>query len=257
MWPHNVFAMETLVAALECAFHGLLDDKIRDLVDLGRGFGTSVIAERGHTVINDAARKSPHETISRVSKFHRVHVSPLMVDADRRVPTPTVSDRAEALTLHVDPSWFVVPPSEEFSMGSELLRSFETNHFPLTTAAALFESSVATSLALHCLGSPEKLRSSFLSLLAIRGSVIFEASKGLQSAQYVVSSCTSGVTTWTCEPTMKDKLRCFELRLRDDVRCWQFVHMTDLSDWRVQSVDILPPVAGKGGSPRNADMASF
>ena len=56
---------------------------------------------------------------------------------------------------------------------------------------------------------------------------------------------------------MKDKLRCFELRLRDDVRCWQFVHMTDLSDWRVQSVDILPPVAGKGGSPRNADMASF
>ena len=33
MWPHNVIAMETLVAALECAFHGLLDDQIRDLVD--------------------------------------------------------------------------------------------------------------------------------------------------------------------------------------------------------------------------------
>ena len=136
MWPHNVFVMEILVAALECAFQGLLEDKIRDLVDFGRGFGASVIAERGHKVINDAARKSPNESIGRVSKFHRVHVSSLMADADRCVPTPIVSDSADALGRKADPSWFVVPPMEEFSMGIDLLRSFEAKHFPLTTVAA-------------------------------------------------------------------------------------------------------------------------
>ena len=82
-WPHNPWCMEMLVAAKENDFKKFPAAQEKELHDLARGPGSSVLAEWAHKSVNGTTKHSPNNTMSRVGKMYNLIASGLMEDTDR------------------------------------------------------------------------------------------------------------------------------------------------------------------------------
>jgi len=122
MWPENQFCRECLVGAFEGGYERLPTQLQHDLLDVAKGFGTSVDTEHMHRVINAQQKDNMNDRIGYMGMFHTCTYSGLFQDNDRPMAyvDQSHSNLAKATAM---PSYEFEPHKHvhDFSLGSDFL----------------------------------------------------------------------------------------------------------------------------------------
>jgi hypothetical protein len=122
MWPENQFCRECLVGAFEGGYERLPTQLQHDLLDVAKGFGTSVDTENMHRVINAQQKDNMNDRIGYMGMFHTCTYSGLFQDNDRPMAYVDQSHSNLAKTTAM-PSYEFEPHKHvhDFSLGSDFL----------------------------------------------------------------------------------------------------------------------------------------
>ena len=130
---------------------------------------------------------------------------------------------------------------------------------PASGLDSYFESACATSLMVSCQHDPESTQNSWLSLLAVPGTLLYNTSLGLASLGCVLDTNRRGVILWNIRPVVAGGQRKLAFDPPVGVDKWRYEHIVKLDDWCCQETENLPPCLCKellaDGTPRGLTIA--
>ena len=130
---------------------------------------------------------------------------------------------------------------------------------PANGLDSYFESACATSLMASCAHDPEVVQNSWLSLLVVPGTLLYNKSLGLPSLGYVLDTNRRGVILWNIMPVVAGGQRKLAFDPPVGVDRWRYEHIVKLDDWCCQEAENLPPCLCKellaDGTPRGLTIA--
>ena len=241
MWPFNTYTREVMVGAYECDFKTIPSEAMRDLEVQSLMFGTSIMAELGHSKIVDAQRLSKGKTLGRVSKFHRVCTAEILQDHDRRVPKPLPSEKSGSHEKVTNErfTW----NHDDFSLGQDALKHYtEVNPaFPNPGPAGFFKSAIATASAVAAGGDTAILSKRWLALLVEPGCFLYNRTDRDGTRAYVLSTCEHGITGWNAQPKVSDGKEFLGFRVPPGEPKWSYTFLSEIRDWYAAETKGQPP----------------
>lgn len=134
-----------------------------------------------------------------------------------------------------------------YSLGDELYKDLVTpNDVGSTGLIAYFHSSIATSDLISAISDPPSIKQSWLSLLAIPGTIMFHESTGLREVYYVLEATRHGVVGWCATAQVVPDQRLIVLTQDTVGPRWKYIHIRSLTGWYCQDVESVPPALCKG-----------
>jgi hypothetical protein len=134
-----------------------------------------------------------------------------------------------------------------------LLARARTIHEDIVGTEAYLRTGMITHKLITYLETPQLVTTSWLSLVAVPGSLVFFAPLGLASLGYVVESTPRGFTSWHVNLIKQNGQVRAEWTPEGGNKPWTFRHVTCLAGWRVYETDNVAPSEnekkGPGGLP--------
>ena len=93
--------------------------------------------------------------------------------------------------------------------------------------------------------APNSISTSWLSLLAVPGTLLLRRGEGLSTAAYVVDTTQRGVIVWNVSAKNINGQRSIKFEEQGDRPAWEFKHITELDDWACQDTVVVPPASCK------------
>ena len=112
-----------------------------------------------------------------------------------------------------------------------------------------FRAGAATNLLVECVSTPIRVKTAWLSLLAVPGSLLYKEKCAPSEVYYVVDSFAEGVIVWHVMPYVHGGKRRISFIGPTSKPRWSYIHITELDGWKCERISAIPPCRSSSKMP--------